>query len=204
MEISRVTQFFYVLACLALLLLTVKMVNASETPPLVDPTKASIRGSGCTAENARLEVHPFLHNLELTPSALNVSNASEGGLNRKTCMVALPVHVPAGKKLVISDARLVTKSQLQSSAVATAQVEAFTAGSQSKPLVSSLTPAQNGVVRAKLKEVLAESECGQDTNLRINASILAQGANAEASVKTLRVKYKLTSCEMPAGVPTQQ
>ncbi|MBF0313714.1 MAG: DUF4360 domain-containing protein [Oligoflexia bacterium] len=139
---------------------------------IIQDKAIAITGSGCPAnsigsgglyadfdyERNILDIFPKRYLLRLLPTT---------PFMRKSCMMAIPVKVPAHKRLIISQIDLSERFEMGAGFESMIQFEAFLAGS-SAPLLSKRV---KGVGRTLVRrtEVLA-SHCGGSDILRVNTS----------------------------------
>lgn len=142
-------------------------------------------GSGCTkAENI---VSVDSATLSINIKAPNyIAESKNKSMTRKTCMVAIPIKVPAGKKLVMEkvtgQGTLILPNQESSAEI---NLEAFISGGASIKVRNVLSG------QLKIKELNLENdinlatECGDSILLRMNHSLLVRNASKKASSASL-------------------
>jgi hypothetical protein len=114
---------------------------------------------------------------ELDPHSTETS--TETALARSTCTIAIPVSVPAGKRLVLRRLIVTGTADVASGTKSEVAAEVFTAGSRGPRVRKSLTTGAGPWVATPGKSGTIRTTCGANTNLRINASAtLIAGPNA--------------------------
>lgn len=99
-------------------------------------------------------------------------------VDRKTCGLAIPVHVPAGMSVAVRNVAVRGVANLPEGLDATLNVELFSAGSSGEVNEIPLPgPGRTGYLRFVNvpDDKLVWSECGADINLRVNTSLRSRG-----------------------------
>ena len=144
-------------------------------------------GSGCPAGSVSATLSPDAKSLSLLFDEYQVSAGGTTGrsFDRKSCNVAIPVHVPQGESLSVLAVDYRGYNHLPNRGMSQFNVEYFFAGGRGPafrrsfygPLDSDYTITNNLTVDA-----LVWSPCGADVNLRTNSSMRVSTVNnAEAS-----------------------
>jgi hypothetical protein len=138
------------------------------------------------------------------PIKLSAVLDSEGGapaISRKSCVISLPIEVPATHGLQVDSFQVEQSQKLTVGTDSNLQVEVFKAGTQGMPLKIE-KQATSKVLISKSKASQKTSVlfgCGQSGILRINSSVLLKSDLAEsasaASLSKLRLRYKLIPCQ---------
>ena len=147
----------------------------------------SYGGSGCPGGTASAALSPDRKSLSILFDRYVVEAGGRTGrqMDRKTCNIGVPVHVPQGLSLSIIKVDYRGFNSLPYSAYSQFNVEYFFAGSRGP----SYTKTFNGALTANylLTNTLAASAvvwspCGQDVILRANSSMLVRtnSANQQA------------------------
>jgi Domain of unknown function (DUF4360) len=135
-------------------------------------------GSGCPRGSASAALSPDQKTLSIL---FDKFQADAGGntrlrVDRKTCDIAIPVHVPQGYSISLFKLDYRGFNSLPAGASSRLNVNYFFAG-QSGPVVNrTWVGAQNAdyyVTDNVAASSLVWSPCGQSTNLRVNSSIMA-------------------------------
>ncbi|EYR81693.1 MULTISPECIES: DUF4360 domain-containing protein [unclassified Shinella] len=153
-------------------------------------------GSGCPANSVAATLSPDGKALSLLFDEYVVEAGGETGksFDRKTCNVAIPVHVPQGRSVSVLAIDYRGFNQLPRGARSQFNVEYFFAGTRGPAFRQTFTGPQEKdyLISNKLTaESLVWSACGEDVNLRTNSSIrvnTTRGQEAMATVDTQDVK----------------
>ncbi len=177
----------------------VPVIAEDSIAGILDTARVTIGGSGCPQGALQAAAVTDLERNTVDVEFSGYVTQADSGrmLDRKACQMVLPVTLPAGKKLVITQLDLMGRLELESSATATIQFEAFLAGASSPVQKRAYTGALSGRTLIRANDVL-ETGCGQSTNLRINTSIVNQSAGAVgasiAGVDRATVYLRLENC----------
>lgn len=157
----------------------------ASTSALADDIRLGVpgyAGTGCPAGSASATLSPDAKQL----SILFDSYVAEAGgstrktLDRKSCNIAIPVHVPQGMSVSIVSIDYRGFVGLPASSSATFNVEYFFANSRGPTYTRNFNgPSETDYL---LNNTLALgavvwSPCGADVNLRTNSSILVRSSN---------------------------
>jgi hypothetical protein len=162
-----------------------------------------IGGPGCPDAATQLTVSPDGRTITVQASAFETGLATDASVARVNCSVAAPfTGVPAGMRLVITEASAVGSYSLAQGASGQASLEAFFAGQTSTPAVlsegSADAPTQGELdVRAVNAAI---GGCASDGIVRLNASLVATqtppGSSASSlSFGLLQLHLDLAPCE---------
>ena len=160
-------------------------------------------GTGCPDGSASVTLSPDAKSLSILFDEYYVEagGATNKSLDRKSCNIAIPVHVPQGLSVSILTIDYRGFNSLPSGARSVFNVEYFFAGQRgprfSKTFRGELD--QDYLITNKLQATaLVWSACGADVNLRTNSSIRVQtrqNKEALASVDSedinAAIKYQL-------------
>jgi hypothetical protein len=144
-------------------------------------------GSGCPAGTVSTTLSPDGKSLSLIFDQYEVSAGGATGrsFDRKSCNVAIPVHVPNGYSIAVLAVDYRGFNHLPHGAMSQFNVEYFFAGSRGPAFRRTFRGAQEGdylIQNELLAESLVWSPCGADVNLRTNASLRVNTVgNREAS-----------------------
>ncbi len=144
-------------------------------------------GSGCPSGSVSTTLSPDQRSLSLLFDEYQVSaGGSTGrGFDRKSCNVAIPVHVPHGLSVAILAVDYRGYNHLPSRAMSQFNVEYFFAGGRGPSYRKSFygqLDSDYTITNELVAESLVWSGCGADVNLRTNSSMrLSTVNNAEAS-----------------------
>jgi hypothetical protein len=139
----------------------------------------SYGGNGCPAGSASATLSPDAKQLSILFDSYIVEAGRSSGksLDRKSCNVAIPVHVPQGYSISILRADYRGFVSVPRAAQAQFTVEYFFAGMRGPRIVENFNGPQDRdylLTDHLTAEALVWSPCGADVNLRINSSMLAK------------------------------
>ena len=164
---------------LSLALTLVALPSMADTIRLGNP---SYGGTGCPGGSASAALSPDAQSLSLLFDQYVVEAGGNSGrvTDRKTCNVAIPVHIPQGMSLSIFKVDYRGFNSLPYGAYSQFQVEYFFAGSRgpsySKTFYGSLN--DNYLLTNTLAaSAIVWSPCGQEVILRSNSSMLVRTNN---------------------------
>jgi hypothetical protein len=157
-------------------------------------------GNGCPSGTVSTTLSPDQKSL----SVLFDQYVAEAGggtgktLDRKSCNVAIPVHVPQGYSVSVFQVDYRGFRSIPIGGSGQFRVEYFFAGARGPLLGRSFNGGEDGdylLTHNLVASAMVWSPCGADTNLRINSSVLArtnrQMDTAMATVDTIDVKSGL-------------
>lgn len=156
-------------------------------------------GNGCPAGSASVTLSPDAKALSIifdqfiTEAGPNIGKT----LDRKSCNIAIPVHVPQGFSISIIAVDYRGFVSLPRSAFARLQAEYFFAGMQGPRFVKDFRGVQDtDYTFTNTLGVAASvwSPCGVDVNLRVNASMMLQNRSYEDALATV------DSADISAGI----
>ena len=153
-------------------------------------------GSGCPSDSVSATLSPDAKSLSLLFDQYVVQAGGETGksLDRKTCNVAIPVHVPQGRSVSVLAVDYRGFNQLPKGARSTFSVEYFFAGTRGPTFSQTFRgPKEDDYLISNniVADAMTWSDCGEDVNLRTNSSIrvnTVRGQEAMATVDTQDVK----------------
>jgi hypothetical protein len=161
-------------------------------------------GTGCPQGTASVNLSPDQKSLSLLFDSYYVEagGSTNKSFARKTCNLAIPVHVPQGVSVSVLAIDYRGYNNLPSGAKSTFQVEYFFAGGTGPVFKKDFNGPKNDdyLISNKLTQsAVVWSKCGEDINLRTNSSIRVntkQNKEALATVDTQDIKaaivYKLS------------
>ncbi|MDZ4662583.1 MAG: DUF4360 domain-containing protein [Pseudomonadota bacterium] len=157
-------------------------------------------GSGCPGGTVSTTLSPDQKSLSVLFDQY-VAEAGGGtgkSLDRKSCNVAVPVHIPQGYSISVFQVDYRGFRSIPFGGQGQFRVEYFFAGAQGPILGRSFRGGEDGdyILTHDLEaHAIVWSACGADTNLRINSSVLARTNRnmdtAMATVDTIDVKSGL-------------
>ncbi|TNM65285.1 DUF4360 domain-containing protein [Aliirhizobium smilacinae] len=147
-------------------------------------------GSGCPSDSVSATISPDGKALSLLFDNYVVEAGGETGksFDRKTCNVAIPVHVPQGRSVSVLAIDYRGFNQLPRGARSQFNVEYFFAGTRGPSFTRSFNgPTEKDyLISNKLvAESLIWSACGEDVNLRTNSSIRVNTNGRQQAMATV-------------------
>lgn len=134
-------------------------------------------GNGCPAGTVGASVSPDETSLSILFDQFMAEAGGDSGktMDRKSCNIAIPVHVPAGLSVSIIAVDYRGFNSLPAGATARMSAEYFFAGSQGPRFAENFRgPLSEDFLFNNTMAAVAWSPCGADTILRVNASTLVQ------------------------------
>lgn len=134
-------------------------------------------GTGCPASSASVTLSPDQTALSILFDNYVVEAGNGRTIDRKSCNIAIPVHVPQGYAISVFQVDYRGFNSLPVGARSTFNVEYFFAGSRGVRQSKSFYGFANGLYELTdnlTAESVVWSACGADTNLRVNTSMLVQ------------------------------
>lgn len=160
-------------------------------PPLVVGL-LDMAGQGCAALSDPATV-------EITPTTLvfKVETEVEKDLaptfRRSSCTLAVPLSVPAGYKMIVDLVESEAILGLADQGMGSGQVEVFKAGETGKPLLLESASSLQQVLSVNPE---VETACGDQLNLRANASLILKGGTGVSTARwgEIKLTYRLEAC----------
>jgi hypothetical protein len=143
-------------------------------------------GTGCPAGSVSVTLSPDAKSLSLLFDKYQVAVGGQTGksFDRKSCNIAIPVHVPQGLSVSVLKIDFRGFNQLPQSAMSQFNVEYFFAGTQGPTYkrVFHGPLAEDYLINNEIAaQAIVWSGCGADVNLRTNSSMRVQTvSNREA------------------------
>ena len=143
-------------------------------------------GTGCPAGTVYVTLSPDAKSLSLLFDQYQVAVGGQTGksFDRKSCNIAIPVHVPQGLSVSILKIDFRGFNQLPQSATSQFNVEYFFAGTRGPSYQRKFRGpiAEDYLINNELAvQAIVWSGCGADVNLRTNSSMRVQTvSNREA------------------------
>ena len=155
-------------------------------------------GNGCPQGSASAAISPDGKSLSILFDKYIAEAVGDVRVDRKSCNIAIPVHVPQGYSIALFQMDYRGFNALPAGGSSRLNVEYFFAG-QKGPVSSRLFRGylnQDYLVRDTVgAQTLVWSACGAQTNLRINSSIMAmtnsRGDQTMATVDSADIKSGL-------------
>ena len=160
-------------------------------------------GTGCPDGSASVTLSPDAKSLSIIFDEyyVEVGGATNKSLERKSCNIAIPVHVPQGLSVSVLTVDYRGYNSLPTGAKSTFAVEYFFAGVQGPKFNKTFNGAldKDYLITNKLQATaLVWSACGADVNLRTNSSIRVQTKQNKEALATVdsedisaAIKYQL-------------
>ena len=158
-------------------------------------------GTGCPGGSVSATLSPDAKSLSLLFDSYLVEAGGDTGksFDRKSCSLAIPVKVPAGKSVSILAIDFRGYNSLPTSAKSEFRVEYFIAGGQGPVFVRSFNGPRQGTFQTSDKltaRSVVWSACGAGVTLRTNSSLkvtTSGGRAASASIESQKVKSAIVS-----------
>ena len=147
-------------------------------------------GSGCPDGSVSATLSPDAKSLSLIFDTYSVEAGGDTGkkFDRKSCNVAIPVHVPQGDSVSILAIDYRGYNNIPAGASSQFNVEYFFAGSRGPTFRKTFKGPKDEdyLIQNKLTaESIIWSRCGEDVNLRTNSSIKVTTAGNKQAVATV-------------------
>lgn len=147
-------------------------------------------GSGCPSNSVSATLSPDQKALSLLFDEYIVQAGGETGktLDRKTCNVAIPVHVPQGRSVSVLAVDYRGFNQLPKGARSQFSVEYFFAGARGPSFAKTFTgPKEEDYLISNdiVADAMTWSPCGEDVILRTNSSIRVSTVRAQEAMATV-------------------
>jgi len=158
--------------------------------------KPGYGGTGCPGGTASVSLSRDGKSLTLrfTRYAVSAGGATGRTFDRKSCNLAIPVRVPAGKSVSILAIDFTGYNSLPASAKSEFRVEYFLAGGQGPVLTRGFNGPKQGTFKTTDRltaRSVVWSACGAGVTLRTNSSLkvtTSGGRAASASIESQKVK----------------
>lgn len=147
-------------------------------------------GTGCPDGSASVTLSPDQKSLSIIFDEyfVEAGGATNKSFDRKSCNIAIPVHVPQGLSVSILNIDYRGYNNIPSGAKTTFAVEYFFAGAKGPTFNKSFNgPLDDDyLINNKLQaSALVWSACGADVNLRTNSSIRVQTKQNKEALATV-------------------
>lgn len=188
------------------LLPLIPMLESDSITELVSLGNVTVQGSGCSAKApAYTELDLTKNVIDITLKSFVVSNSEARKVDYKACNLAVPLQLPAGKRLTISLIDVAGEVRPQSAdllSTSTLRFEGFLAGQKGK--VQTKTVALGSEARTVLfrKTDVITTGCGTSEILRLNVNnALSSKGHApgleqnQSQIKKISVYLNLEDCQ---------
>ncbi len=180
------------------------LVGGDNLAKIFEASEIAVNGTGCLIGRlgTSLEFDNERNIVEISFRNYLTKTGAELGqqMDRKNCALAVPVKVPNGKRLVVSQIDLLAKLDFRGAAQASIGFEAFLGGRQGPLERKNLTHPRGqlaGRMLLRRNEVL-RSNCGGNDILRINTSSGLQAPAAgelnRMELDRISLSLKIESC----------
>ena len=147
-------------------------------------------GSGCPSGSVSATLSPDAKSLSLLFDAYSVEAGGESNkrFDRKSCNIAIPVHVPQGRSISVLAIDYRGYNNVPSGASTDFNVEYFFAGMRGPAFKKTFRgPIDSDyLIQNKLvADALVWSRCGEDVNLRTNSSIRVSTVGGRQALATV-------------------
>jgi hypothetical protein len=176
------------------LLILVTLITAPIAPAFansrVEILGANYGGNGCPAGSAGAAVSPDGQELNILFNDF-IALGNTPGQSRKSCNISIPINVPQGFQVSIDS--IDYQGYVAAETKGTLRAEHFFSGNRS-PIFSRTFDGESNynIKDAQTKKVW--SKCGENANLRVNVSMLAEGAGKATVEKSPMFHLKYRSC----------
>lgn len=189
-------MFSYVKKVAALSLLATSLTAMADDIRLGYPAYG---GNGCPSGTASASVSPDGKSLSVIfdQFVTEAGPASGKTLDRKSCNIAVPVHIPNGYSISILAVDYRGFVGLPSGATARLQAEYFFAGMQGPRFAQDFrgrTDQDYLFSNTLVAQAVVWSPCGADVNLRVNASMMVRNTTRQDAIATV------DSADVSAGI----
>ncbi len=176
------------LITLTVVFLTLKL-NAQSIGTL------SYGGTGCPKNSLTFALSSGQQELVLNYNKFFVRSGpgTNKSLDRKSCNLAIPVHVPAGYEIALAT-ESEGKALVRASGKASLNLESFFPGTSGTKNSKVYKSGHYNVTIGDSENTIAWSACGADTILRMNVSATTQ-KDAALYLNQLRFKLFLRDCK---------
>jgi len=169
------------------LIATVSLAHAQDDIALGDPAYG---GSGCPGGSVATTLSPDQKALSILFDSYIVEAGGGTGksFDRKSCNVAIPVHIPQGRSVSILAVDYRGFNALPQGANSQFNVEYFFAGSRGPTFRKTFRgpiDADYTISNELVADALVWSACGADVNLRTNSSIRVTTRNNREAMATV-------------------
>lgn len=188
------------------LLPLIPLLDSDSIVKLVTLDKMTTAGSGCSAESpSYVELDLTRNVIDITLKSLIVSNSNQRKIDRKACNLALPLKLPAGKRLTISLIDLNGEIRPQSAALqstSTIRFEGFLAGQKNQVYTKNMVLGSESRTVLFRKTDVITTGCGTSEILRLNVnnSLVSKGSIAgleinQSQIKKISIYLNLEDCK---------
>jgi hypothetical protein len=191
---------FSALKILTVASMTIAGAQASDLTGVLDLQGLGFGGPGCNARDGLTLIDDLALNGEITIETAHLqSEITSGSIARSNCQLSIPAAIPAGKQLVVIEAKTQGAAELSSSGSSAESSLAIWTGVGSTRNEIKSTEASTGPMDdmfwISLKDELV-TPCGQDQLVRIALVAKVSGSGGDrVSLSSTRVKFELRDCQ---------
>jgi len=147
-------------------------------------------GTGCPGGSVSATLSPDATSLSLLFDSYQVEAGGDTGkkFDRKSCNIAIPVHVPQGISISVLSIDYRGYNQFEQGSDSQFNVEYFFAGAQGPTFTKKFIGPQDEdyLIHNELTaKTIVWSKCGADVNLRTNSSIRVNTKNNKQALATV-------------------
>jgi hypothetical protein len=182
---------------IALLFASFSSISHARVHDLADIISAEspvFGGSGCNSNTNFLDLSELKSKNLLHIKTLKLVAVRPKGMQRLSCQMVLPLRVPAGKEIVVTELQesgvLFSKSN---SGVVKFSSSIFFAGTEGFTLKKDFTGLHRKDIFMASGPFKVSSGCGKSVNLRISKSVIAQNIVA-AGIHQTSLLIELNDC----------
>lgn len=139
--------------------------------------EAGYGGNGCPSGSASVTLSPDAKALSILFDQYSAEAGNGRSIDRKSCNIAIPVHVPQGMSVSIIEVDYRGYVSAPAGGSASFRTEYFFAGSRGPTFSKNFTGPYDDEYTLKSNLGLSSvvwSACGADVNLRVNTSMVAK------------------------------
>lgn len=172
--------------------------NANASDSDIQLGTPGFGGTGCRNTSASVTLAPDQKSLSILFDEYVVEAGNGRRMDRKSCNIAIPVHIPQGYSVSLFKIDYRGFGDLPRGARAAFNVEYFFAGSSGVRTAKNFVGPASGnyeMTDELEAQALVWSKCGEDTNLRVNTSMVVN-ANTRGDLAMATVD----SADVTAGL----
>lgn len=140
----------------------------------------TVAGSGCPEGSVHTDLSSSGDSLVLRFDEFFASAGAEKSLDRKACMLALPLRVPQGLRVRTAAITLQGFAYLPEQAEGRVSIDTFFAGARGVKVTKNFSENFMGEFSLSTSSTRGQwSACGEDVLLRANMSVLVRNQNPE-------------------------
>jgi len=160
---------------MSLIILNILSANAIAKSDQLELGIPVIGGNGCSKNSSSVQLNNNKDVIQIRFSDYFVIADEQRSLDRKSCNLAIPLHIPEGYSVAVVEANYHGFLSLPENSTLDLNTEYFFVGEESAKLSRQVTGEAFGdfqLTDAVLMENEIWSKCGEDTIMRVNTSML--------------------------------